>query len=102
MKKIYWILLLLFLTACSSKLVIPSSFDLPKMQVKIPSMTIEKANKGHDLYVHRCSSCHHLHDPGKFTDNQWTSILAKMLPKAKVTALTDQQLITDYLKSLSK
>ena len=101
MKKTYWILLLL-LAACSSKLVIPASFDLPKMQEKVPSMTTEKANNGHNIYVKRCSSCHHLHDPGKYTEKDWNTILTKMLPKAKITDTTDQRVLSDYLRSLSK
>ena len=100
MKKTTWILLLFF-TSCSSKIIAPS-IDLKEMQVKVPSMTMENANKGYHLYIQYCHSCHHLYQPEKYTEEKWNSILVKMLPKAKVRDSMDQQLITDYLRSLSK
>jgi Dihaem cytochrome c. len=96
------LILLFFLAACSSKLMTSTAIDLQKMQEKVPSMTLEKANKGRTLYVQHCSSCHHLYDPGKFTETEWSAIMVKMIPKSKINDLTDQQLVTDYLRSLSK
>jgi hypothetical protein len=90
------------LTACTSKLISPSSTDLKQMQTKVPEMTIETATKGRRLYVQYCGSCHHLYEPSKFTDKEWSVILIKMIPKAKLADLTDQQLIKDYLTALSK
>ena len=101
MNRIYWVFLFL-LVACSSRLMTSSSFDLQKMQEKEPSMTLEKAIRGHNLYVQRCGSCHHLYEPARFTEKEWSSILTKMIPKAKVTNPVNQQLLTNYLKSLSK
>lgn len=72
------------------------------MQKKVPSMTVERAISGQKLYIHYCRTCHHLYDPKKFTDQKWTTILDKMLPKAKVMNQTDQELISDYLRALSK
>ena len=101
MKKTWYIILLCF-AACTSKLMVPPAFDLKKMQTKVPEITIEKATKGHALYVEYCGTCHHLYEPSKFTDKKWSALLIEMIPRAKVRNLTEQQLIVDYVKSLSK
>lgn len=72
------------------------------MQEKVPGMTLQKANDGKRLYFQRCASCHHLYEPSKYTEKEWSDILSKMLRKAKIKDVNQQQLIKDYLISLSK
>lgn len=57
--------------------------------------------KARALYQKRCSSCHALRSPDKFTANQWPTILR---PMAKRAALTGEQhaLVLRYLQAHAK
>ena len=75
---------------------------LPAMQKKVPGITMEQAQKGNALYASHCSTCHHLYDPSKYSNEQWDKVLISMFPKAKITDEEQQRLIRDFLHARSK
>jgi cytochrome c5 len=90
------------LIACSAKVIAPTAALLPAMQQKVPGMTLDRAQKGYQLYAAKCAACHRLYEPSKHTQEAWQQTLTEMFPKARITDTEQQQLIQDYLLSLSK
>lgn len=58
-------------------------------------------NKGRNLYVNSCASCHQLYAPSKFSEKEWEANLNRMQPKAKITD-TEKQLIYQYITNEPK
>lgn len=49
------------------------------------SPTLTKAGKeGRDVFSGRCSECHQLFDPAGYPEDEWSSWIDKMIPKAKL------------------
>jgi cytochrome c1 len=61
-----------------------------------PKATLEELQKGRELYINNCASCHSLHQPEKFDTIQWKKSMEKMAPKAKISK-EDKELILKYL-----
>lgn len=88
--------------ACSSKTFAPTNEQMNAMQQKVPDITLANAKAGYKLYSEKCSACHQLYRPGKYTIAQWNTILPKMFLKAKLSSDSQQKLIQDYLHALAK
>jgi mono/diheme cytochrome c family protein len=56
---------------------------------------------GKNVYTTKCGKCHALKNVGSFTYTQWEGILKSMVPKAKLTADEENQVVA-YIKSNSK
>jgi mono/diheme cytochrome c family protein len=80
MKTISALFVVLAFTACSTKLYVPSDSNVNKRQ----SATLAELQKGHELYKSNCGNCHKIAKPGEYSADQWTKILEKMGPKAKL------------------
>lgn len=78
------------LIACSSALYMPSKENVAG------NANIEELRKGRTLYVNKCSSCHTLYLPEKYTKAEWTKWVNRMAPKAKITD-QEKELIQAYL-----
>ena len=46
---------------------------------------IASLQKGRELYINKCASCHTLYAPEKFNKTEWNKWVDKMAPKAKLT-----------------
>lgn len=87
----YLIPVLVFvLIACKSALYIPSAENTSG------KANVEELQKGRALYINKCSSCHALHLPEKYTKNEWIGWVNKMAPKAKITD-EEKELIQAYV-----
>lgn len=102
MKKLCIGFLSVVIVACSAKTFAPTDQQLSAMQNKVPDITLESAKAGYKLYSEKCSACHQLYHPGKYTIAQWNNILVKMFPKAKASSDEQRKLIEDYVHALSK
>lgn len=74
-------------------------FWLPKKDL---ASDLSKAwNEAENSYKQNCSVCHALHDPGKYTANQWPQVLKSMTTR---TALDKNQIawITKFLQYHAK
>ena len=81
MKAVATIFILLILAACTTKLYVPSDVNAGK---RVPA-TLAELQQGHDLFSAKCGKCHGYKKPGSHSPEQWTKVLQKMGPKAKLT-----------------
>ena len=80
MKPTIAIILLLAFAACTTQIYVPSDANVNKRQ----TASLEELKQGHNLFGDKCGSCHKLPKPQSFNSEQWTKILEKMGPKAKL------------------
>lgn len=83
----------LLLSQCRVQLYVPTEANTAKNNV-----TLVNLQEGRKLYINKCSSCHNLHAPGKYSPEGWQKVLKKMQPKAKITD-SQKDLIFGYLTS---
>ncbi len=86
------LLLASMLIACNATLYVPSSSE-PIEQNKLLA--------GRNLYVQKCSNCHNLFLPERFTDEKWNSKLDTMQVRAKINN-NERELIYHYIISHPK
>ena len=92
MKPILAAIILVGCVACTTQLYVPAEANVNKVE----TASLAELKKGHELFQNNCGKCHKLPKPDKFTNPQWTKILEKMSPKAKLN--TDQSaLIYKYI-----
>jgi hypothetical protein len=78
--------------SCTSALYIPSenhvtyTADLAGLQA------------GRKLYISKCSSCHTLYLPEKYSNQDWHRWVDKMAPRAKIDTLERRQILNYVLK----
>jgi len=81
MKPIIAIILLLAFVACSTHIYVPSEANVNKVE----TATLAELQQGHDIFKNSCGKCHKLPKPQAHKAEQWTKILEKMGPKAKLS-----------------
>ncbi len=81
-------LIIAFLISCSSKLYTPIQ--------STATISLAELQKGRNLYITNCASCHQLYEPNKYNATEWVTIVDEMQPKAKITD-EQKKLIYDYL-----
>lgn len=86
----------LILAGCSTTLRLPSENDLVYAKQIDRSMNLDSLKEGYDLYIHKCSSCHFLYQPAKYSEQKWRNILPEMADKAKISK-EEENRILDYL-----
>ena len=81
------------LVACTAtKIYLPTANNVNKRT----TATLAELQQGHDIFSKSCKRCHGLKDPASRTPEQWTKVLDKMAPKAKLTA-EQKDLVYKYL-----
>lgn len=75
--------------SCNETLYIPISNDTSEQS---------KLIAGRTLYVQKCSSCHNLYLPERFSDEKWDKKLDTMQVRAKIDN-SERQLIYHYIIS---
>lgn len=80
MKKLFTILIVLAFIACSKQIYTPTEANVNKRE----PATLAELQQGHDLFVKNCGRCHKLPRPESHSAQQWTKVLDKMGPKAKL------------------
>lgn len=61
------------------------------------SPTPKDEGPGRTLYLNKCSKCHKLYDPARYSDTQWQGWMEKMSRKAKLTP-KQEKLLEDYIE----
>ncbi|MEP7234979.1 MAG: hypothetical protein ABI778_06760 [Ignavibacteriota bacterium] len=84
--------------ACTSS--IPHS-DTLHQQWAIKNMGNIDLHDARKLYTESCSGCHALHSPSEFTRKEWSSIIAVMAVKARLSS-RDSVAVTAYLDAYSR
>jgi cytochrome c5 len=100
MKKIAIVALLVALGACHmQKQVARQTAPAPAPVVTpvAPATTVSgELQQGQEMFTASCGRCHKLPNPAAFNAGQWTKIMEKMGPKAKLTA-EQQQLVYKFV-----
>lgn len=82
MKPLLIALLFVASVGCTTQIYVPAEANVNKVQ----AATLTELQQGHDLFQNKCGKCHKLPKPDKHSKDDWTKILEKMAPKAKLTA----------------
>jgi len=92
MKPILLAFLFVASVACTTQLYMPTEANVNKAE----PASLSELQQGHDIFQSQCCKCHKLPKPTSHTNPEWTKILEKMAPKAKLT--TEQSdLVFKYL-----
>ena len=85
------IILVLVLYGCATALYVPTESDALEQNISLNTL-----KTGRELYMNKCSSCHNLYLPGKYTSQEWIPIIDKMQKRAKIDS-TQRALILKYI-----
>ncbi len=66
----------------------------------IPNKPSEEES-GKNVYTAKCGKCHALKNTGAYTYNQWETILKTMIPRARLNADEETQVVT-YIRANAK
>lgn len=78
--------------SCTTKLYIPNESNVNKPM----TATVEEMMQGREIYAANCGKCHKLAKPESRDMMQWSRVLDKMAPKAKLTK-EQHDLVLRYL-----
>lgn len=91
--------LILGLAYCTSTSYIPNEQDIKYVRKKWPETDSAALFRGYQLYKTKCTGCHHLYKPTKFTTTEWSNSLYDMRFEADMSKM-EYQLIEKYLLTL--
>lgn len=60
----------------------PSQADVDRVQAKFPGYTLNDLHEGKKLFEANCALCHGLKKPDSRTEEQWKTIVPRMVKKA--------------------
>ncbi len=98
--KIYLYIFSALLTGCSSVIPTISESDVARAQSKWSDITLDQLRFDREMYILKCSGCHSLYKPNRYSENHWDSILVKMNIKAKLKKNESEQ-VKRYLMLFS-
>ena len=81
MKIAFVFFIIIFLAACSVKLVTPTQSNVDKVSGKYPGYSLAELNADKALYESTCSRCHRLKNPTSRSEAKWDKIVPKMIGK---------------------
>ena len=87
--------------ACAGTLPRPTENNVEKVATRWPGTTRADLERGRDLYMNRCSSCHALIPPGRYPESKWHDMLGEMAPRAKLGS-EDRDVVYRYLVSFAR
>jgi hypothetical protein len=85
---------------CAGALEYPIDRDVAWSQQHGADVGMEGLQAGRSTYVSKCAGCHHLHRPEEYAPAEWPELVAKMAPRAKLSA-DERRLIATYLSATS-
>ena len=66
-----------------------------------PDVTTQSLERGREIYIQKCSGCHLLRIPSRYTSRQWPKVLDTMAARAKLTR-AQKHAVFEYVMSVSK
>ncbi len=87
--------------SCAGTIPSPTEIDVQRAKLRWPGTRIQDLNDGRTFYINRCSGCHSLHSPKRFTEQQWKKIFPEMKTRAHLKE-DDSKLVYRYLLTLAK
>lgn len=93
-KQIGWLMLLaLFVVACSTALY------MPKESTRISKEDLREMQKGRVVYITKCSNCHSLVLPEKYSPREWKVLVKRMSPKSHLTPQEEEEILKYVTKN---
>jgi len=98
MKKALSVFIIIVAIAACSKKTIPT---IERRTEEPPAPVVEvNLAAGEKIYTARCSRCHELYKPSKYTAQRWELILTTMIPRAGLSG-ADAANVRAYVKANS-
>ena len=95
------LLTMAFFGSCAGTVPLSGRAHVQWAEKKWNGTSLGDLAKGRQLYITRCSGCHSLSAPDRYSEREWKDILTRMAPKAKV-GHEDEELIMKYLVTQSQ
>ena len=90
------------LAGCSAALPEPTATHVSRLRANDPSVSLGDLERGRSLYVARCTGCHTLKEPRRFSAEAWVTALEKMEVEEGVKLeATEARDIRRYLVAMS-
>jgi hypothetical protein len=99
--KITLILTAIVAAGCGAALPAPNALDARRIADRYPHATVADLELGRTLYSKRCSSCHQLFEPARFTGSRWQKELGQMRDRAGLKG-DEERLILQYLSAVGE
>jgi hypothetical protein len=99
--KNYQLALLLLVTvafaeSCTKSTIDTSALYTPTAADVTSNATLLELQKGRDLYINNCSTCHSLFSPDSYSATQWKTVINNMAPRTGM-ASSDILLVSKYV-----
>jgi cytochrome c2 len=107
MKKYLLIIGVILLAACkSTKLLTPSQSDVDRVSSRYPGYTLAELNHGKAIFTQYCGQCHKLKKPESRTEEQWKTIVPRMVAKVNkkekdAIDADEEEVLLKYLVTMS-
>ena len=86
---------------CAGSIPTPNISHAERASQKWNGTTLNDLNAGREYYIQRCSGCHSLKAPARYSPQQWEKFLAEMKTKAGVKD-DEEKMILKYLVTISE
>lgn len=87
---------------CASPLAHPTSAEVVALRPIDPGVELADLERGRELYLSKCSSCHQLHEPSLFTPEAWPGKVHAMQQERRVHLSDPEALdMIRYLRAAS-
>ncbi len=87
---------LILFSSCLKNSTPSDPYYTPTTANVTPTATLAELQKGRDLFLGRCGSCHSLYSPDNYSPTDWKGIVSIMGPRAGLSP-ADMTLVTKYL-----
>lgn len=91
----------LLVFGCGASLPAPNALDAQRVADRYPHATVAELEQGRALYSKRCSTCHELFEPARYTGSRWQHELAQMRERAGLKD-GEERLILQYLSAVGE
>lgn len=92
------IILMLSIAGFLSAFSCTSALYIPTVNHVSDAAALAGLQAGRKLYISKCSSCHTLYLPEKYSSRDWHHWVNKMAPRAKIDTLESNQILNYVLK----
>jgi hypothetical protein len=99
--RITLVLVALAAMGCTAALPQPTALDAERIADRYPHATVADLERGRSLYSKRCSSCHELFEPARYTGPGWQKELVEMRDRAGLKG-DEERLILQYLSAVGE
>ncbi len=92
-----WVLLV---ASCAGQVPHATPQQTERAALQWPGVTLVSLEQGRMLYIQKCSGCHNLRTPAKYSSQRWPTLMEKMSKRAKLTE-DQKQAILRYVVSVA-